>query len=122
VAVLKQPVELVDFQSTVSQDWQEVSTPAEMVEMNPVAAVVVTSAVAAAETTAAVVEVLATSTLALLLARRLRQDLQMHRELRSVSPTSFPMTAMEIPVAPRQAIVNLQLLAARETLNQILQG
>jgi hypothetical protein len=122
VAVLKQLVELVDFQSTVSQDWRVASTPAEMVEMNPEAVVVVTSAVAAAEITAAAVEVLATSTLALLLAHRLRQDLQLRRELRSVSPTSFPMTAMEIPVAPCQTIVNLQLLAARETLNQILQG
>jgi hypothetical protein len=122
VAVLKQLVELVDFQSTVSQDWQEVSTPAEMDEMNPVAVVVVTSAVAVVEITVAVVEVLATLTLAPLPVRRLRQDLQLCREHRSVSPTSFPMTAMEIPVAPRLAIVNLQLLAARETLNQILQG
>jgi hypothetical protein len=87
VAVLKQLVELVDFQSTVSQDWRVASTPAEMVEMNPVAVVVATSAAVVVEIMAAAVVVLATSTLAQLLARRLRQDLQMHREHRSVSST-----------------------------------
>jgi hypothetical protein len=87
VAVLKQQVELADFQSTVSQDWRVASTPAEMVEMNPAVAVAVTLAAAAVEIMAAAVVVLATSTLAQLLARRLRQDLQMHREHRSVSST-----------------------------------
>jgi hypothetical protein len=93
-----------------------------MVEMNPAAVVVVITAAAAAEITVAVAEVLATSTLAPSPTRRLRQDLQMRREHRSVSSTLFLMTAMETPVAPRQAIVNSLLQVDRETLNQILQG
>jgi hypothetical protein len=113
-------VESVDFQSTVSQGWQEASTPVVMVETNPAAAVVVTSAAAVVEITAAVVEVLATSTLAPSLAHRLRQDLQMRREHQSVSSMSFPMTAMETQVAQRQTIVNLQSREAREASNQIL--
>jgi hypothetical protein len=61
VAVLKLLVEPVDFLSTASLDWQEASTPVEMVEMNLAAAVVVTLAAAAAEITAAAEAVLATS-------------------------------------------------------------
>jgi hypothetical protein len=58
-----------------------------MVEMNPAAVVAATSAVVAAEITAVAVAVLAISTLAPLLVRRLQQDQQMRRESQSVSST-----------------------------------
>jgi hypothetical protein len=107
VAELKLLAELVDFQLTISLDWQEASTQAAMAEMNLAAAVVVTLAAVAAEITAAVAAVLAISTLVLLPVRRRRQDLQIHQEHPLASSTLLAMTAMETQVAQHQTQRNL---------------
>jgi hypothetical protein len=120
---LKQPVVLVvSRQVTAFRALQAANILVVILAMNQAVAEVATSAEVAAEITAVAVAVQATSIRALSLTLSHRRERSMFRPHQQVSSTLFLMTAMETPVAPHQTIVNSRLLAAREALNQILQG